>query len=714
MRSLDGSSKSSGNGHSASSLSSVNSFSSLASVDLGAPAAAPTGNGTASGHSANGAHAANGTNGTNGNGTGFSNGAGGGGSGGSKGLVLARQPLGSYMPAVRSAAATIAEGIATETAWRSGGGSGAGVGVAERVVVVEAEAEMAERPSETDFKWAQDDYNATTRTIDTWTFFTIFRTRLWLLDQKWSYPGGFTDAKRSERARSLAKYLLTSILELGPTFIKIGQLSSTRSDLFPAEFVEELTTLQDRVPAFTAAKARAIIEKDLGPVEELFADFEDRPIAAASLGQVHRATLFTGEQVVVKVQRPGLKALFDIDLRNLQLLAEQLDKGDENRDFKGIYQECASVLYQEIDYLNEGRNADRFRRNFRTDAPWARVPRVYWQYCSPRVLVLEYLPGVKISDKAKLEAAGLDTDMVARRATESYLIQILKHGFFHADPHPGNVSVDPRTGDLLYYDFGMMGEIVPDVRTRLLDVFYGIYRKDTDQVLRALVALQVIKPTGDNLSIRRAIAYFIDNLSQQTERQATIQAIGEDLFAIAVDQPFRFPATFTFVLRAFSTLEGIGKTLNPEYRFSEVAQPYAAELLQLQDANGQRNGALLLEQVQQQATELGQAAAAMPLRIARMEATMAQLEAGDLKLRVRVLESERADRRQGILQLATLHTVAAVGLLNAGVTLALAGEGPAGAAAGVCLGGAGLFGVLVVLGMRRVQRLDKFEKDMRG
>ncbi|KXZ50166.1 hypothetical protein GPECTOR_17g802 [Gonium pectorale] len=597
MRSLDGGAPArpaaengtnNGNGNGASSYASASNVSSLSSIDVS----------------------------YNGNGNGNGNGAAGNGRAASDGVVLARAPLRTYMPAVRAAAAEVAQGIAETRGSAASAASSASVASVDVSVVPRGsaggagtgwssrassggpvlEAEVLDRPPETDFKWAQDDYNALQRNVDTWAFFTIFRARLWLLDQKWSYPGGFTDAKRAQRARGLARYLLNSVLELGPTFIKIGQLSSTRSDLLPAEFVEELSSLQDRVPAFSAAKAVAIIEKDLGrPVGQLFAKFDERPIAAASLGQVHRATLFSGEEVVVKVQRPGLKQLFDIDLNNLRILAEQLDKGDDNRDFKGIYAECASVLYQEIDYLNEGRNADRFRRNFRADAPWARAPTVYWEYCSPRVLVLEYLPGVKISDKARLQAAGLSLDLVAQRATEAYLIQILKHGFFHADPHPGNVSVDPGTGELLFYDFGMMGEIVPDVRTRLLDVFYGVYRKDTDQVLRALVALQVIKPTGDSLSLRRAINYFIANLSKQAERQETIQAIGEDLFSIAVDQPFRFPATFTFVLRAFSTLEGIGKTLNPDYRFSTVAQPYAAELLQLQAPGGGRSGAMLLE-----------------------------------------------------------------------------------------------------------------------
>ncbi|KAF8066232.1 ABC1K7 [Scenedesmus sp. PABB004] len=602
---------------------------------------------------------------------------GGGGSGSNgtgTGLVLARQPV-SALAAVQTAAAGGASSLRSR----------------DRIAAAIAESSQRDFLGEADYKWAQDSYNVTQRNVDTWAFFVVFRTRLWLLDQKWSYAGGMTDEKRSARARGLAKYLLESILQLGPTFIKVGQLCSTRSDLFPAEFVEELGKLQDRVPAFSADKAEAIIEADLGqPVGKLFRSFDRRPIAAASLGQVHRAVLHSGEEVVVKVQRPGLAALFAIDLNNLRILAEQLDKGDDNRDFKGIYQECATVLYDEIEYIKEGRNADKFRRNFR-DTPWVRTPTVHWAFSSPRVLTLEYLPGVKITDAARLQAAGIATDLVARRATEAYLMQVLRHGFFHADPHPGNVSVD-AAGRLLFYDYGMMGTIPGNVRERLLDVFYGIYKKDAGGVVRALVELGVITPTGDMLSVRRAIAYFIDNITRQTERQETIAAIGEDLFAVALDQPFRFPATFTFVLRAFSTLEGIGKTLNPAYNFSEVATPYAQELLALQEGGQQ---GFIIEQLQQQATEVTQAAAAMPLRVARIDSTLEQLETGDLKLRV-----------------ATINTVATVGLLNVGTQLALHGGLEAGA--GACFALAGLSAVFVALGFKRVQRLDKFEKEIRG
>ena len=300
-----------------------------------------------------------------------------------------------------------------------------------------------------------------------------------------------------------------------------------------------------------------------------------------------------------------------------------------------------------------------------------------------------------------------------------------------------------------------MGTIPGDVRANLLEVFYGVYQKDTGRVVDALTALGVIRATGDrwagrflrgvgwgswgggaykgatyltcqqpltsdnnthtpprttlnSLSVRRAIGYFIDNLTRQLEREETLGAIGEDLFAIALDAPFRFPAAFTFVLRAFSTLEGIGKSLVPDYRFSEVAAPYAAELLQLRDAGARRDFALAA--LQQQAAELGQAAAAVPARVASISDAIDQLTAGELKLRVRVLEGERAARRAGVMQAATLQAVAGVGLLDAGVQLALAGRsGPADAV----LAAAGVMGVLVLLSLRRVRRLDKFERDLK-
>ncbi|KAI5055059.1 hypothetical protein GOP47_0030204 [Adiantum capillus-veneris] len=466
---------------------------------------------------------------------------------------------------------------------------------------------------------------------------------------------------------------------------------------------------EDRVPAFSCDKAVALIEKELGqPLSALFGLFEEQPIAAASLGQVHRAVLLNGEKVAVKIQRPGLKELFDIDLRNLKKIAEYFQSsetlGGPTRDWLGIYEECATILYQEIDYINEGRNADRFRRDFR-NIKWARVPQIFWDFTSRKVLTLEYVPGIKINDLARLDAGGFDRSKIARRAIEAYLIQILKTGFFHADPHPGNLAIDVD-GSLIYYDFGMMGEIKAFTREKLLEMFYAVYEKDAKKVIQALIDLEALKPTGDMASVRRSIQFFLNNLmNQRPDEASTFSAIGEDLFAIALDQPFRFPATFTFVLRAFSTLEGIGYSLDPEFSFAKVAAPYAQELLDIKSS--QRNGTYFVQELQRQANEARDAAVAMPMRIQRVDELLQQLEAGDFKLRVRVLEAERAARRASVLQTATVYAVAAGTFLNLGVSLTGQGLSPFATPSFI---GSGVFMLLFILAMRRIQRLDKFEK----
>ncbi|ONI18103.1 hypothetical protein PRUPE_3G196900 [Prunus persica] len=569
--------------------------------------------------------------------------------------------------------------------------------------------ELKVLPSDDGFSWANENYNSWQRSADVWSFVLSLRVRVLLDNAKWAYIGGFTEDKQKNRRRKTASWLRERVLQLGPTFIKLGQLSSTRSDLFPREFVDELAKLQDRVPAFSPAKAIGFIETELGaPINVLFKEFEDRPIAAASLGQVHRAILHNGEKVVVKVQRPGLKKLFDIDLRNLKLIAEYFQKsetlGGPTRDWIGIYEECATILYQEIDYINEGKNADRFRRDFR-NTKWVRVPMVFWDYTAMKVLTLEYVPGIKINRLDVLDSQGFNRARISSRAIEAYLIQILRTGFFHADPHPGNLAIDVDE-TLIYYDFGMMGDIKSFTRERLLELFYSVYEKDAKKVIQCLIDLGALQPTGDLSSVRRSVQYFLDNLLSQTPDQAkTLSAIGEDLFAIAQDQPFRFPSTFTFVLRAFSTLEGIGYTLDPDFSFVKIAAPYAQELLDLRQK--QRTGTQLVNEIRKQADDARSYTMSMPYRVQRIEEFVKELESGDLKLRVRVLESERAARKATILQMATMYTVLGGTLLNLGVTLS--SQGSQAIANGSFIG-AGVFLTLLARSMQRVKKLEKFEK----
>ncbi|MGF1540005.1 MAG: ABC1 kinase family protein [Pleurocapsa sp.] len=519
------------------------------------------------------------------------------------------------------------------------------------------------------YRWNRQKYSKLRRRIDIWMFVLSFLFRIWRNNRKWSYSGGFSEEKLAARRRIQAIWIRESFLELGPTFIKVGQLFSTRADLFPVEYVEELAKLQDRVPAFTYEQVLKIFETDFSkPIDKLFRNFDPTPLAAASLGQVHKAKLHNGEEVVVKVQRPGLKQLFTIDLAILKQIARYFQnhpRWGKNRDWLGIYEECCRILWQETDYLNEGRNADTFRRNFRGEN-WVRVPRVYWRYTSPKVVTLEYLPGIKISHYDALEAAGLDRKLLARLGAKAYLQQILDGGFFHADPHPGNIAVS-ADGALIFYDFGMMGQIESNIREGLMDTLLGIAQKNGEMVVNSLINLGALVPTGDPTSVRRSVQYMLDNFMDKPFEEQSIDAISEDLYEIAFDQPFRFPATFTFVMRAFSTLEGVGKGLDPEFNFMEVAQPYAMKLMTEMNGN---SGSTIFDELGRQAAQVGSTALGLPRRI---DDTIDKLERGDLRVRVRSLESERVLRRLSAIQLGTNYTLIFSALLICAAILLVGG-----------------------------------------
>ena len=508
------------------------------------------------------------------------------------------------------------------------------------------------RPYKT-YSWNSPNYSRFKRRIGIWRRVIRFWIEVWLNGKPWSYTKGYTEANRASRRRAQASWIREAMLDLGPTFIKLGQLFSTRSDLFPSEYVEEFSKLQDKVPAFPYEQVEEIIEEDFGKkVGELYRSLDPVPLAAASLGQVHKAQLRSGEEVVVKVQRPGLRRLFAIDLAIAKTIARYFQnhpRWGEGRDWLGIYDECYKILYQEIDYLNEGRNADTFRRNFRSEN-WVRVPRVYWRYVSPRVLTLEYIPGIKISHYEALEAAGLDRKTLANMGAQAYLQQLLNHGFFHADPHPGNVAVS-SDGALIFYDFGMMGRLRSDIRERLMDLFFGIAQKNADKTINALIELGALVPGDDLGPVRRSIQYILDNIMDGSLENQSVAAISDDLYEIAYDQPFRFPATFTFVMRAFSTLEGVGKGLDPDFNFMEVAKPFALQIMA--NGNGIESNSFF-DELGRQAAQVGNTALGLPGRI---EDTIEKLERGDIRLRVRSVETDRAIRRMSSLQMGTNLTL---------------------------------------------------------
>lgn len=527
--------------------------------------------------------------------------------------------------------------------------------------------------SQKSYRWNRERYSQKRRFVDIWSFVFKLLVAQWSYNKAWAYPAGKTEENQAKRRRAIAIWIRETFLDLGPTFIKVGQLFSTRADLFPAEYVEELSKLQDKVPAFNYEQVEAIIFHDFGrTIPELYQSFDPIPLAAASLGQVHRAQLHSGEEVVVKVQRPGLKKLFTIDLAILRGIARYFQKHPKwgrGRDWIGIYDECCKILWEEIEYLQEGRNADTFRRNFRQE-DWVKVPRVYWRYSSPRVLTLEYLPGIKISHYEALEAAGLDRKILAQLGARAYLHQLLNDGFFHADPHPGNLAVSPE-GTLIFYDFGMMGRIQLVTREKLLKTFFGIAQKDGNQVVESLIELGALAPTDDMGAVRRSVQYMLDHFMDQPFENQSVSAISDDLYEIAYDQPFRFPATFTFVMRAFSTLEGVGKGLDPDFNFMEVAKPFAMQVMS-NGTGGSPNGLSdgILGELGRQAAQVSTTALGLPRRI---EDTLEKLEQGDIRVRVRSTETDRVLRRISNVNMATNYTLL-MGTFTLSATLLLVNQ----------------------------------------
>ena len=421
-------------------------------------------------------------------------------------------------------------------------------------------------------RWQRTRYSPLMRQMDVAVSSAQLMVYLWW-DQ--TFP------RQSHRYRNRrAQWLVGTLLDLGPTFIKLGQALSTRADLLPPEYVEALTRLQDKVPEFSAEDAIATVEAELGAsIYSLYRQFDLIPIAAASLGQVHKARLHTGEEVVVKVQRPGLERLFDLDLKVLRRLVRFCDRTFSwvrQYQLEAIYREFAEVLYKEIDYIQEALNADRFRFNFRHH-PRILVPKIYPKYTTRKVLTMDYVPGIKISDRQSLEACGINLKEINQLGICSYLKQLLQDGFFQADPHPGNMAVSPD-GCLIFYDFGMMAEVQPINKDQMVKTFFAVLRKDTDEVIDTLMDMGLIEPVADMVPVRRVTSFLLE---QFTDKPIELQAFTQmrtELYALYEQQPFRLPPKMTFILKALTTLDGVARTLDPEYNLIIAAKPFVTSL----------------------------------------------------------------------------------------------------------------------------------------
>ena len=396
------------------------------------------------------------------------------------------------------------------------------------------------------------------------------------------FRGADGSARKQARLETQAAWLRKSLIDLGPTFIKIGQALGTRADLLPLEYVKELATLQDQVPAFPTAVAFARIETELGrPLHECYPEIDSEPVAAASLGQVYRARLATGEEVAVKVQRPDLEATISIDIailfRLVKLTNRFFPRANENADWEGMLREFHVTIHEEMDYVKEGRNADRFRYNFRT---WRaiRVPKVYWSHTNTRVLTLEFIRGTKVIDIEGLRANGISAVKVNRLLIRTYLKQLLEDGFFHADPHPGNLLV-MDSGHLAFFDFGMVGRITPQLQAQMIDAFFHVVARDVHGLGQDIINLNFLKPGVDPETVRPVVESLFTHYLNLRLGDVNFKELTYDLAEVIYEYPFRLPANFTYVMRALMTLEGIGVVTDPGFSFFETAKPFAREFM---------------------------------------------------------------------------------------------------------------------------------------
>jgi predicted unusual protein kinase regulating ubiquinone biosynthesis (AarF/ABC1/UbiB family) len=394
------------------------------------------------------------------------------------------------------------------------------------------------------------------------------------------YLGAETNRERNQEKQ--ARWLKDKLIELGPTFIKIGQSMGTRADLLPLPFVTELGTLVDQVPPFPNEIAFARIETELGRKIADLADkeFEVTPVAAASLGQVYRAWLHTGEEVAVKVQRPNLEATVEGDLEILKKVAnfaERFPQLNENADWTGMLREFNQTIREEMDYAAEGRNAEQFRENFRN---WANihVPKIYWDATTSKVLTMEFIHGTKVVDLEEQHRRNISPAKVNRLLIKTYLKQLLEDGFFHADPHPGNLLVMPD-GRLAFFDFGMVGRITPELQTKMIDAFFHVVGKDPAGIAQDLIELDFLKPGTDPRVVRPVVEKMFEYHLNLKLKDVNFKELTYDLADVMYDYPFRLPSNFTYIMRALMTLEGIGIITDPEFNFFLTAKPYAKEFM---------------------------------------------------------------------------------------------------------------------------------------
>jgi len=435
--------------------------------------------------------------------------------------------------------------------------------------------------------------------------------------------------QRHKRARSLLETLLT----LGPTFIKLGQLLSTRPDVLPPEYIDELEELQDRVPPAEWADARTVIEEDLGPIDTRFSEFDTDAISGASLGQVYRAETEDGD-VAVKVRRPGVRDLVEADLRVIRWsLPILMYFVDESRAFslETLADEFDRTINQEMDYEREARMLQEIRANFADDDA-IRIPSVDESRSTERVLTMEYVPGTKITDLDGLNERRIDGSELAETLQRAYLQMIIEDGVFHADPHPGNLAVQDD-GTLVFYDFGMSGYVDPFVQDRIVDFYIAVANQDIQAILDTLVEMGTLSPEADRQVMGDVLELAIADARGEAIEQYRVQQIVQQVEDTIYDFPFRLPANLALVLRVATVVEGVCVTLDEDFDFIDVATTYLREQGFLEDT--------VRQYVEDRASEAGEAAQSALRTPPKLEEVLDQARNRDLEVKVDLRDSQR-------------------------------------------------------------------------
>ena len=399
---------------------------------------------------------------------------------------------------------------------------------------------------------------------------------------EWLIPfhrGAFGHEVRAERYRT-PEHVRLLLEQLGPTFIKLGQLLSTRPDLIPADYIDELVKLQDAAPPVDAEVVRSTIRTELGQdPDQRFREFDSRPLASASIGQAHAATLHDGTEVVVKVRRPGAVAQVEEDLAILLDLAERSERHSEPArtiGLRSLVAEFASTIRAELDYVAEARNAERFAANFASNVEVG-IPRVFWEHTTGSVLTLERVRGIKINDVAALDAARIDRPALARRATGILLKMIFEDRFYHADPHPGNMFVQ-ADGRIELIDFGMVGEVSERVQEHLTQLFIAVVDEDADALADALIELSVTRRGVDRAALVDSATGLILRYHGRTLADLDVGGLLSDLFSMVRNHGIRLPGELAMLLKVLLMAEGVGVRLDPTFQLASVFAPYAQEL----------------------------------------------------------------------------------------------------------------------------------------